>query len=328
MDTHELVANTARDKPEHAAEWSVGHGKIILLGEHSVVYGRHAVAAPLPFAIRALASDGANGIALSIPGWGVERRIPARAPQQQPAQDVVARLLRLITERLGLTGQDLRIRVDAGIPRGMGVGGSAALAVAIIRALGRHRGLQLSDEQVCALAFECEKIAHGTPSGIDNTVATYGHALLYRAGTPPEIERIVLDRPPPLVLGLCHHPGLTVETVAKVRRAWTEQCALHERVFDAMDAIALAGLNALRGHDWKRLGALMNMCQGQLESLGVSSDELDDMIRIARRHGAVGAKLTGGGGGGAMIALCPDGREPVIEALSGAGYDALEIRLR
>lgn len=326
-EVHERAAATRHDRPEDSAAWSVGHGKIILLGEHSVVYGRHALAAPLPFAIRALATDGADGIALSIPGWGVERRIPAHAPQQ-PSSDVVARLLQLVTQRLDLDGQDLQIRVDAGIPRGMGVGGSAALAVAIIRALSRLRNLQLDDEHVCALAFECEKIAHGTPSGLDNTVATYGQAVLYRRATSPQFERITLDESPPLVLGLCHHPGLTVETVARVRRAWSEQRALHEQVFDAMDTIALTGLDALRKHDWQCFGALMNMCQGQLQSLGVSSDELDDMIRIARNHGAAGAKLTGGGGGGAMIALCPDGRAPVVEALSAAGYDALEIQLQ
>lgn len=326
-EVHERAATPHHDQPEDAAAWSVGHGKIILLGEHSVVYGRHAVAAPLPFAIRALATDGADGVALSIPGWGVERRIPAHAPRQ-PSKDVVARLLRLVTQRLGLEGQDLRIRVDAGIPRGMGVGGSAALAVAIIRALSRLRNLRLDDDQVCALAFECEKIAHGTPSGLDNTVATYGQAVLYRRGESPQFERITLDEPPPLVLGLCHHPGLTVETVARVRRAWTEQRALHDQIFDAMDTIALTGLDALRRRDWQHFGALMNVCQGQLQSLGVSSDELDDMIRIARNHGAAGAKLTGGGGGGAMIALCPDGRGPVVEALSAAGYDALEIRLQ
>jgi hydroxymethylglutaryl-CoA reductase len=302
-------------------EWAAGHGKVILLGEHAVVYGRHAIAAPLPLAIRARVEDARDGTTLLIPRWGIEQRL-----QQQPARPgSFLQSLTLLLERLGLERRALRIQVAPEMPRAMGLGGSAALAVAVIRALDRHCALGLDDASICALAFECETIAHGTPSGIDNTVATHGQALLYRRGEPAMIRPLALQQPLPLVIGLSGSESLTARMVARVRQAWQQHPARYERIFDEIDVLTRHALDALQAHELDELGELMNICQGQLNALQVSSREIEELVQLAREHGAVGAKLTGGGGGGAVIALCPDGGARVVRAMRDAGYQALEV---
>ncbi|HET6587136.1 MAG TPA: hydroxymethylglutaryl-CoA reductase, degradative [Oleiagrimonas sp.] len=311
-----------KDKRADDATWSAGHGKVILLGEHAVVHGRHAIAAPLPLAIRAKVEDASDGTTLMIPRWGVEQRLHQYA--NHPGSFLQS--LGMLLEKLELTDRALDIRVYPNVPRAMGLGGSAALAVAVIRALDQHCRLSLGEADITQLAFECEKIAHGTPSGIDNTVATYGKPLLYQSGNPPQVTTLELDEPLPLVIGLCGTESLTAKMVARVRRAWENNKALYERVFDEIDMLTLHALDALKTHDLAQLGELMNICQGQLNALQVSSWELEELMQIARDNGATGAKLTGGGGGGAMIALCPDGTGRVIQAMHDAGYQAMEVQ--
>ncbi len=312
----------AHDMPVTCEEgWAAGHGKVILLGEHAVVYGRQAIAAPLPLAIRARVDEARDGTTLLIPRWGIEQRVPS--PLVRPGSFLQS--LTLLLARLGLEQRSLRIQVTPEMPRAMGLGGSAALAVAVIRALDRHCALGLDDASVCALAFECEKIAHGTPSGIDNTVATYGEALLYQRGEPATIRPLALKQPLPLVIGFSGSESLTATMVARVRRAWQQHPARYERIFDEIDVLTRHALDALEANDLGELGELMNICQGQLNALQVSSREIEELVQLAREHGASGAKLTGGGGGGAVIALCPDGGAHVVQAMHDAGYQALEV---
>ncbi|HET6631383.1 MAG TPA: hydroxymethylglutaryl-CoA reductase, degradative [Rhodanobacteraceae bacterium] len=310
---------------KHATEeeYAAGHGKAILLGEHAVVYGRHAIAAPVPLAIRARVEDASEGINLMIPRWGVEQRLHPGSAHPGSFQQSLA----LILQKFGLSERPLRIQVYPNVPRAMGLGGSAALAVAVIRALDRHCKLSLSDDDICQLAYECEIVAHGTPSGIDNTVATYGKPLLYRRGDPPLVQPLELPRPLPLVIGMSGIESLTAKMVGRVRSAWQRNRELYERIFNEIDALTLQGIEAIRADDMAQLGELMNVCQGQLNALQVSSWEIEELVQIARDNGAAGAKLTGGGGGGSIIALCPDGSEGVIRAIHAAGYQAMEVQI-
>ncbi len=209
----------------------------------------------------------------------------------------------------------------------MGLGGSAAVAVAIIRALDRHFGLELSDDEVNVLAFQCECVAHGTPSGIDNTVATYGLPLIYRKGDPPQIHSLVLPQPINFVIGMTGVESLTAKMVARVRDGRTRNRDVYDTMFKGIDAVTGQAIGALKRNDLERLGELMNVCQGLLNGLQVSSWELEEMIQIARENGALGAKLTGGGGGGSMIALCPDNAAEVMRAMQDAGYQAMDVRI-
>lgn len=300
-----------------------GHGKIILLGEHSVVYGRRAIAAPIPLAIQARIEDRTQGVELIIPRWGIEQRLDLAAKNPPSFTRSIAGIL----EALGLKDRALRIEVFPNVPRAMGLGGSAALAVAVIRALDAHFELGLEDERVNQLAFECEKIAHGTPSGLDNTLATFGEFMLYRAGTAPERRVIVPNKPLPLVIGMSGIEGLTAKTVARVREAWQRNPSLYERLFDDIDSLVDLGLDALQSGDYVGLGEVMNVNQGLLNAMQVSTPELEELIQIARNHGALGAKLTGGGGGGSIIALCPEDSVKVARAMRAAGYHALEVEV-
>jgi hydroxymethylglutaryl-CoA reductase len=319
-------AEAEAEQDEDTPGVSAGHGKIILLGEHAVVYGRHAIAAPIPLAIQAHVERGGDGVQLIIPRWGVEQRLHRSADKQHSFEKSLAMIFRT----LGLENESMRVEIFPNVPRAMGLGGSAAIAVATIRALDRCFEIGLDDERVNQLAFECEKIAHGTPSGIDNTLSVYGETMLFRAGDAPLRRVIDIDTPVRLVVGISGIESLTAATVARVRKAREAHPKLYAEIFDQIDSLVLQGVDALAGHDLETLGELMNVCQGLLNAMQVSSWELEEMIQVARRHGALGAKLTGGGGGGSIIALCPDDEaaaDRVEAGLREAGYQAMQITI-
>ncbi len=310
-----------RPRPESGV--GIGHGKVILLGEHSVVHGRHAIACPVPLTIRALVEDGTRGVELLIPRWGVEYQLAKPKEQQRSFERAAAAIL----DKLGLAQRMLRIEVFPDVPRGMGLGGSAALAVAIVRALDLHFRLNLSDTEVNELAYLSEQIAHGKPSGIDNTLATYGRPLVYRSGTPPLVELLNIPGPLHLVVGMSHSEGLTARTVAHVADARQRNPRLYDKIFDDIDALVLQAVSAIQDRDTALLGDLMNICHGLLNALQVSTPEVERLVGIARKAGALGAKLTGGGGGGAMIALCADEGAAVREAIEQQGFRTLAFTI-
>ena len=323
----EILKNLARQSVQPGAgERSSACGKVILLGEHAVVYGRPAIALPIPLAVEAVVRQGGDGVNLVIPRWGLEQKVRPVNGQS------LSGILHTMLERLGLAERAMTIEVIPHVPRAMGLGGSAALAVAVIRALDRSFHLGLDDAGINTLAFECEKVAHGTPSGIDNTIATYGTPLLYQrtdgadasSGTGT-FEELRLGEPVPLVIGITGRESLTANTVARVRRAWSTHQARYEALFDQIAALTRAGALALREGQFRELGDLMNLCQGYLNALQLSTPELEELVHVAREHGALGAKLTGGGGGGSMIALCPDTQDQVAQAMERAGYSSFTV---
>ena len=297
---------------------SYASGKIILLGEHAVVYGRPALAAPIPLAVEARVVDSADTVLL-IPRWGIEQRVP---PMSENPQGVTG-ILALLLERLDLASRALTIEAFPNVPRAMGLGGSSA----VIRALSDHFKLDLSNERVNELAFECERAAHGTPSGVDNTIATYGSTLLFENNGSPSFQEVRPAGSVSIAIGISGKESLTATTVAQVRKAWERQPERYERIFDQIGDLTRAGTEALQDGAYQELGELMNLCQGYLNALQVSTPELEELIHIARRRGAVGAKLTGGGGGGSVIALCPDGADDVVDAMQNSGFQALSFEL-
>jgi len=308
-------------------ERSSACGKVILLGEHAVVYGRPALALPIPLAVEAVAKEGGDGVNLVIPRWGLEQKV--RASSAQGLNGILYQVL----EQLELADQNMTIEVFPHVPRAMGLGGSSALAVAIIRALDHTYGLKLGSQRINELAFECEKAAHGTPSGIDNTIATYGTPLLYRRQVADDeqalgdarFDEVKLAEPIPLVIGITGKESLTANTVARVRKAWETHQSRYDGIFDQIAALTTAGVDALRDAHFQELGELMNLCHGYLNALQLSTPELEELVHIARANGAVGAKLTGGGGGGSMVALCPDAQDKVANAMQAAGYQTLSV---
>lgn len=315
--------NSARKRGTEDAALGVGYGKVVIMGEHAVVYGRHAIAAPLPMTIKAQVEDCDEGIHLLIPRWGVEFQLASNPNERRSFERPAGVML----DELGLSGRAMRIEVFPEVPRSMGLGGSAAMAVAIVRALDKHYRLGLADEEVNRLAFEAEKLAHGNPSGIDNTLACYAKPLVFRAGNPPLVETLNIKTPIPMVVGMTGHEGLTAKTVGRVNAAWQQDRKLYERIFDQIDTLVLRGVQAIQDEDLVTLGQLMNICHGMLNALQVSTPELEQLVDIARGNGALGAKLTGGGGGGSIIALCDGDTDAVVNAIRAAGFEAVAVAL-
>ena len=176
-----------------------GYGKVILLGEHAVVYGSHAIAAPVSLSVRSIIHPSQQkGVTLAVPKWGVETTLHDSKIKHTSFLDS----LRMILNRLAIRDESFVIEVDPAIPRAMGLGGSAALAVSVIRALNGYFQLSLSDEDINGIAFEAEKLAHGTPSGIDNTLATFRRFMLYRKGHPPLMKELTINQEIPIVIGM------------------------------------------------------------------------------------------------------------------------------
>jgi len=321
-----ILTQPQKKKKDELERLPHGSGKIILFGEHAAVYGSHVIAAPIPIAIRSKVEDEKEGIHLVIPRWGVEKRLHKEVKHDFSLYKSLDRIL----TQLGLREKSMRIEIFPNIPRAMGLGGSAALATAIIRALSEHYQLNLTDEAVNKLAYQSEEIVHGTPSGIDNTMAVYGRFILFKKGDPPLMKLIEVPKPLPFVIGITHIESLTAKMVANVRTARERNVDMYDRIFNEIDELALNAFEALRTYDLVRLGDLMNLNHGLLNALQVSNWELEELVEIARKNGALGAKLTGGGGGGAMIALCGDlnAAGNIAEEMRKAGYRAMVTEIK
>ncbi len=302
------------------------HGKVILFGEHAAVYGHPALAAGLPDALTVVGLEPTSEhVRVRVLDWGVD----AGSRDSGPIGRALSRLSRLLP---GSGGCDATVR--ARIPMGAGLGSSAALAVVMVRSLAAARGLTVGPDDTRALAHEMEKVFHGTPSGMDDAVATFGGLCLFRRGgwngepipEGPLVRRAPdvfgLSCPAPrLVIGNSGVPRATSAVVASVRDRHRSDARGVDDLFRAITGCLSAGLKALRSADLKALGDAMNQNHLLLQRLGVSCAELDEMARIAIAAGALGAKLTGAGGGGCVIALAPGREDEVIEAWAAGGFE-------
>lgn len=296
-------------------------GKVILLGEHAVVYDRHALALPVEEAVTATIATGTTKNWLEIPDWGISQAWPPGAPVEAGPAEIVE----LIMQKMDVRGEPFNIVVESRIPLAMGLGASAAFSVALIRAFDQLLGKKMSNAQVDAMAYDCERISHGSPSGIDNNIATYAEPVLYSKSNRTRTRPLQLIETPPLVIASSGIRASTRDQVAGVRERHDRNTALYETLFSEIDEISVAGSIALKSGDYSQLGDLMNVCHGLLNALEVSTPELEKMIAIARDCGAVGAKLTGAGGGGSIVALCPDKEAEVTAMLGKAGYQIVHM---
>jgi mevalonate kinase len=291
-------------------------GKVILFGEHAVVYGQPAIAVPVT-QVRARAvvmPNPAGGIQVQAPQIAVDS--PLRA---LPLDDALAKAISLTLEALGVeTAPGFKLRVSSTIPLAAGLGSGAAVSVAVIRAVSAFLGHPLPDEVVSRLAFQVEIIHHGTPSGVDNTVVTYAQPVYFIKGQP--IQTFTVKKPFTLVIGDSGVLSPTSISVGDVRKAWLAEPQRYEEIFAACGQIARQARTCIENGEVRALGPLMEQNQDLLAEMGVSSSELDQLIKAALDAGAWGAKLSGGGRGGNMIALVPpEQAEAVSAALLEAG---------
>jgi mevalonate kinase len=297
----------------------VGFGKIILLGEHAVVYGYPALAAALDrgVTIAPVATPAGGPLRLELRVWNVA----VVAGDDHP----VARSLAAIADELGAGRPPLSLIGDAQIPPGAGLGSSAALAVAVARAVLTHLQRPLDLGLLTRAAGASEALVHGRPSGVDVALAIAGGVGVFRRTT----GLVPLTRVPPLrvLVGPSGAPRSTaamIDQVAQATGGQPDDARLRE-----LGALTDTAAAALIAGDRAGLGAAMNRAQGLLADLGVSTPALDALCEAARAAGADGAKLTGAGGGGAVIAVAPPGREPaVLAAWKQAGVDGFVATVR
>ena len=300
-------------------------GKAILFGEHAVVYGHAAIAMPVQRYLTLRFSPRSDGLELPLlvaPDWDL--RLDLTQPQAG-----TERLVQAIDVAFGQFSQIKRavqIDLDTQIPRSAGLGSSAALAVALVRGLAKIAGEDDDIQENIHKAMEIEKIFHGKPSGIDHSVVAHNQLLGFKREQGLDVN-IKLAQSLSFVVALVGSHGGTaarIEALAARRERWPQ---LYQPLMEQIGSIAEQGRQALAEGDIEQLGALMDVNQGLLNALGVSSADLERAISTARAAGAIGAKLSGAGGGGAMIALCRDNVQKVQQALEALGYVAFSSPL-
>ncbi|MDX1377783.1 MAG: mevalonate kinase [Anaerolineales bacterium] len=291
-------------------------GKIILFGEHAVVYGRPALAAPVTQVhadVEVTNADSA-GIWIDAPDISLHAEVNT-LPSDHPIASVIHNFL--FISRIS-PFPNLNVKITSTIPVAAGLGSGAAVTVALIRALSSHLDYPMPNEEINAFAYEIEKLHHGTPSGIDNTVVTYTKPVYFVKGQ--KIETLSVGKPFTIVIGDTGISAPTKEAVGDVRRSWEADKSKWENVFDEVGEIAKQAKSIMEKGETKNLGDLMNQNHTLLQEMTVSSHELDILVSAALNAGAMGAKLSGGGRGGNMIALVEKEKAPDIsEALHSSG---------
>ncbi|MCL6511825.1 MAG: mevalonate kinase [Anaerolineae bacterium] len=310
MTTHERTAIVERS----------ACAKVILCGEHAVVYGRPAIALPLPkLRARARIEPSHRGFKIVAPDVGSTVWLWRHS---RLTRNPLARAARATFDFLGKQPPRATLTVTSDIPVGANLGSGAAVSVAIARAIAVFFDRELSPAEASALAYEVERLHHGSPSGIDNTVVAYEQPVWFVRGEPPApLDDVSIGDGLPMVIA---DTGIATPTripVGDVRAAWEKDRRRCEQLFDAIASLVQMARESLQQRDLERLGHVMNANHVLLQQLGVSCAELDALCDAARAAGALGAKMSGGGRGGNMIALAHDAAhaDALAEALLLAG---------
>lgn len=294
-------------------------GKVILFGEHTVVYHRPAVAVPVTqVKVKASILPGIN-----LPPGKVQIEAPdidlsVALDELDPGHPLSLAVRNVFRELSIARPPAFILRITSTIPIAAGMGSGAAVTIAICRAVSSFLGSPLPDAVVSRLAYEVEQVYHGNPSGIDNTVITYAQPVYYVRDQTPELLKV--RRPFTLVIGDTGIQSPTGLAVRGVRERWEQDPGGYEALFDRIATVTRQACQAIETGDLPALGRLMDGNQALLQAIGVSSVELEALVAAARGAGAQGAKLTGAGAGGNMIALAsPETAPAVAQALERAG---------
>src|SRR3990170_7606886 len=300
-----------------------GFGKVILFGEHFVVHGVPGIVSAIDSTTDAEVKKTQKGITIK------DERKTAKGYSEEKKLQQLESIERMLKTMKIYPKTPLSIWIGGSLPGFSGLGASAASSVAIARAIAEELAMKLSDERINQIAYEAEKAYAGTPSGIDNTAATYGGLLWFKknmSGGPDTIEKLSIRKPVEIIIGSTGIVANTKAMVEGVAERKKKNPQKYDSVFKQAEELAFAGRKALEEYDLKKVGELMNENHRLLREIEVSSKELDFLVDIARKQGAFGAKLTGGGGGGCMTALTPTKklRETVARAIAKEGFEVLK----
>jgi mevalonate kinase len=299
-------------------------GKIILFGEHAVVYSSHAIAIPV-HQVRSRAVI--TPLVKAVPG-----EIEIIAPdinfhaflKTLSESDPIACAIRLSLKKMGIsTPPAFSIRITSDIPIAAGMGSGASVSCSIAKAISTFLGKPFSTADISSIAFEVEKLHHGTPSGVDNTVIAYGLPVYFKRD---DDVPVVLHCAAKLnfVIADTGIKASTADVVGDVRTARQNDPDRYDRLFSEIDRIVKDADLAIKAGKVERIGSLMNENHALLQELNVSNPALDTLVSAAAGKGAIGAKLSGAGRGGNMIALVP---EIDIMTVHQALLDAGAVRL-
>jgi len=278
-------------------------GKVILCGEHAVVYGRPAIAVPVAeVQARATVEPARDGRGVVIDAPDLNRRLAVR---EAGDGDPLARIVRLALQAMDVESEpDLTITITSTVPIARGMGSGAAVSTAIVRALAGHYGHWLSSRDISDLVYQTELIYHGTPSGIDNTVVAFEKPVYFVKDVSCEIFWV--GRPFLLAIADTGIESPTREVVGDLRRRHRADPGSYEPLFDRAGQIAVEARGAIERGEAEALGPLLDENHTLLQLMGVTCPALDRLVVAAREGGAWGAKLSGAGWGGNMIALVTD----------------------
>ncbi|MDS9473200.1 mevalonate kinase [Sporosarcina pasteurii] len=288
------------------------HSKIILTGEHAVVYGNPAIALPFPLKVEAIIEEITSDIIVESTFYtGPLEQIPTKLKG-------ISACIQQVLSDLNRPCDKLKITIHSQIPIGKGLGSSAAIAVAIVRGLFSFFETKLDDETLAAFVHTAEVYAHGNPSGIDMATAMSDTPIWFQNG---DIVRLEVTSPLHFVIADSGRIGNTQKTVSRVRALYDKDEVLKENSLRRMKEIAFAAKSAMAKGDILELGKLLNKNHSELIRIGVSDDGLNQLVHTAKKAGALGAKLTGGGDGGCMLALTDskEKAEEISSALASAG---------
>ncbi|MDR2700216.1 MAG: mevalonate kinase [Nitrososphaerota archaeon] len=303
-----------------------GYGKVILFGEHFVVHGVPGIVSAIDSSTDAIVTKAKSGLTIK------DERKTAKGYSEEKRLQQIESIERILNAMQLDPKTPLDIWIGGSLPGFSGLGASAASSVAIARAIGEELGLKLSNERINQLAYEAEIAYAGNPSGIDNTAATYGGLMWFKknpVGGPDFVERLNVQGQIEIVIcstGKVANTKAMVEGVAERKKA---DSIKYGALFEQAESIAVAGRKALEAGDLKEVGKFMNKSHQILQEIGVSSVELDHLVDVARKQGAIGAKLTGGGGGGCMVALTPSEslQSRVADAFKAEGFEILTTKI-
>ena len=291
--------------------------KVILVGEHAVVYGMPAIALPLS-QVRACADYHFGDHALVIHSAHDRRLLYHCSQKEDIDKNPLAAVVQLTARHLGSSDAHGKIMIRSDIPIASGLGSGAAVSAALGRAVAALIKRDLPADVLNAIVYEVEKIHHGTPSGIDNTVVVYEKPVYFIKDK--SMEFLQMADPLHFVVADSGIAALTRETVADVRALYQRQKRQTGALLESIGELARQARACVAGAERRQLGVLMTRNHELLCQLGVSSSTLDRLVEAALTAGAHGAKLSGGGRGGIVIALVDENTTAAVEAaLMAAG---------
>jgi len=302
----------------------IGYGKTILFGEMFAVFGIPVIASALSMTAQA------EVVKTAIGGWEIkdERREAKGYKEEKKVMQVES--LERIFKHLRFRPEHLQILLSGDLPAMSGIGATGASSVAIVRALTKEFNLPLTDDEINAAAYQAEIAYHGpTTSGIDNTVSTYGRIICLTRGEPNVVRKMRLKESVEVVIGDTGIIANTKALLAALAERKKNSPDRYERMLQRARQIAEEAMASIEAFDLEGIGRLMDQNQSLLQEAEVSCPELDLLIDLSRSTGALGAKLTGSGGGGCMLALTPgrDLQQRVASAIEAKGYQALRSQL-